>query len=462
MGFDDRCGNAALEGSLRRAVTWLGALLTSGVVALAMPALAQRNGQPWDPLEGMDANGRIERPELPPDLPNPERWRYIPEGRIKPGNIFQRLLVTSFPVPLVFIESDVGFGGGVALTDIDFRQQRRREFAGIFLTATSKGQQSYRMAWRRWLHHMDLPQGGVLQEERSFVRARGGYSKTLTRRFFGIGPDTREDDESSYTDELTAFGLGLERAVPRPGDDWIASAGARFELHNLSSGEVSGVPSTGEAFPLAFADAEDANLGWVEVGLRYDTRDSQRNPYRGWAIGGEAEGAVVQRGGDAGGRFALSGTKVFRLPGLFHDGGDPEEENPPTDVLALALWTQATAGELPFFSLPTLGGSDRLRGYIAGRWRDRAAWHAAAEYRFWFLERGFRLTRQIHLERLGAALFYEIGSVANDWPRLFEARVHQSYGVSLRLSLERAAPFRIDFGFSDEGLNINARFGLSF
>jgi hypothetical protein len=430
-------------------VTWIRAFLSCGVVALATPGLAQPNAKPWDPLEGLDANGRIERPELPPDLPNPERWRYIPEGRIKPGNIFQRLLVvTSFPIPLVFIESDVGFGGGVALTDIDFRQQRRREFAGIFLTVTSKGQQSYQMAWRRWLHHMELPQGGVLQEERSFVRARGGYSKTLTRRFYGIGPDTQEDDETSYTDESTAFSLGLVRAVPRPGDDWIASAGASFELHHLSSGEVSGVPSTGESFPLIFGLAQDANLGWLDVGLRYDTRDSQRNPYRGWAVGGEAEGAVLQRGGDVGGRFTLSGTKIFPLPGLFHDGGDPEEENPPTDVLALSLWTQATAGKLPFFSLPTLGGSTRL--------------HAAAEYRFWFVERGFRLTRQIHLERLGAALFYEIGSVASDWPRLFDARVHQSYGVSLRLSLERAAPFRVDFGFSDEDFVVTARFGLSF
>jgi outer membrane translocation and assembly module TamA len=78
------------------------------------------------------------------------------------------------------------------------------------------------------------------------------------------------------------------------------------------------------------------------------------------------------------------------------------------------------------------------------------------------VERGFRLTRQIHLERLGAALFYEIGSVASDWPRLFDARVHQSYGVSLRLSLERAAPFRVDFGFSDEDFVVTARFGLSF
>ena len=39
-------------------------------------------------------------------------------------------------------------------------------------------------------------------------------------------------------------------------------------------------------------------------------------------------------------------------------------------------------------------------------------------------------------------------------------RVHP--GVSLRMMLERAAPFRLDFGFADEGLKITARFGLSF
>jgi len=56
----------------------------------------------------------------------------------------------------------------------------------------------------------------------------------------------------------------------------------------------------------------------------------------------------------------------------------------------------------------------------------------------------------------------EYTTVANDWPQLFEAPVHQSYGVSLRLSLERAAPFRVDFGFSDEDFVVTARFGLSF
>ena len=38
----------------------------------------------------------------------------------------------------------------------------------------------------------------------------------------------------------------------------------------------------------------------------------------------------------------------------------------------------------------------------------------------------------------------------------------ESYGVSLRLTLERAAPFRIDFAFSDEGSEFTASFGLTF
>ena len=416
----------------------------------------------YDPLEGMDPDGRIPRPEMPADLPNPERWRYIPEGRIKPGNIFQRLLVTSFVIPLIFVESDVGAGGGIALTDIDFRQQRRREFAGVFLSYTTRGQQSYRIAWRRWLHHREHPGGGVLQEERSFLRAGGGYSKSLTRRFFGLGPHSQESDETSFSDELSAFYLGIERALPRPGDDWVLGLGVRGEHHHLSKGEVSGEPSTQAFYPQLFDEAQDASLGWLELGVAWDTRDSQRNPYRGTRIAVLAEGAVLQRKGKTGGRFTLEASHVIPVPGLLHDGGDPGEEHPPTDTLALGLFSLATAGSLPFFDLPSLGGDRLLRGFIAGRWRDRSSWTAASEYRFWVIPRGFRITDSIRVERLGLAFFYEIGAVAPDWPDIFTTRIRQSYGVSFRASLERAAPFRVDLGFSEDGMQVNAAFGLSF
>ena len=51
---------------------------------------------------------------------------------------------------------------------------------------------------------------------------------------------------------------------------------------------------------------------------------------------------------------------------------------------------------------------------------------------------------------------------AEDGLEIFSERVRQSYGVSVRATIERAALFRVDFGFSEEGLNFSAGFGLSF
>jgi hypothetical protein len=84
------------------------------------------------------------------------------------------------------------------------------------------------------------------------------------------------------------------------------------------------------------------------------------------------------------------------------------------------------------------------------------------EYRFWVIPRGFTVWRHIRIERLGAAVFYEVGGVAEDGFALFHERVRQSYGISARATVERAALFRADFGFSEEGFNFSAGFGLSF
>src|SRR5688572_12505422 len=89
-----------------------------------------------------------------------------------------------------------------------------REFLGAFLSYTTEGQQKYRAIWRRWLHHQDLPTGGVIVEERNHLDAFGGYEKSLTRRFYGLGPNTRERDETSYIDEVLDVGGRGEFAFP--------------------------------------------------------------------------------------------------------------------------------------------------------------------------------------------------------------------------------------------------------
>ena len=102
---------------------WIGirvaALGLALVLASASPALAEERSEEGseervhDPYQGMDKSGRIPAVEKPADLPNPERWRYIPEGRLKPGNFFQRFLASSFLIPFVFRNADTGVGGGL-------------------------------------------------------------------------------------------------------------------------------------------------------------------------------------------------------------------------------------------------------------------------------------------------------------------------------------------------------------
>ena len=416
----------------------------------------------YNPYLGMDRDGRIQRIDKSAYVDRPERWRYVPEGRIKPGNFLQRFLVSSFIVPIIFSNSDVGTGFGLAITDIDFRKQRRREFLGGFFSYTTEGQQSYVLRWRRWLKHMDVPGGGILQEERSFLRAGGGYRKTLTRRFFGIGPSTKESQETSYTDEVVFLELGLSKSLEGALDDFVFEVGLIAENHRLDRGRVGGKPTMEALFPRLFRDADRITLGWLSGGFRWDTRDSQRNAYRGTAIGAKVDAALGQTGGEVGAIYTLFADQIFPIWPIFHDGGTEDEEHPPTDSLAFHFENRTSSGDLPFFARPSLGGSRLLRGYIAGRWRDDAAWAAAAEYRFWVIPRGFTIWRHIRVERLGAAVFYEVGGVAGNGFGLFHERVRQSYGVSARATIERAALFRADFGFSEEGFNFSAGFGLSF
>ncbi len=415
----------------------------------------------YDPLEGMDENGRIPRAARPDDLKNPERWRYTPPGRIKPGGIFDRFLVSSFFSPILFREEDIGFGGGVAFTDVDFRNQNYREFANIVVTHSEEGQQAYSIFWQRWLHHRELSNGGIIREERGRVFARAGYRKTLTRRFFGFGSRTPESAETSFTEEVATVGVGIRDSIGAPGDPLYYLAEIRAEHRGLSSGRVSTVPSTEQVFPALVSDGDGDDFLWLIGDFAHDTRDSLHQPYEGHRLGLSISSAV-HSGGQTGAVIQADARQYFSLPPLLHRGAVGDEENPPTDVLALGAFVTDTVGDLPFYNLPSLGGGDTLRSFIGNRFTDRAAAHGVAEYRFAVVPRGITFTDTIRIERIYLAVFGEVGTVASDFDRLDDGRWHHSVGVGARLGFSREASFRIDLGFGDEGSNLTIAFGNSF
>lgn len=445
------------------------ALFVSTVVIAQNTTATPQNPQPtlrdpllqYDPYRGMDYNGRIPRPELPKDLQRPERWRYTPPARIKPGSVLDRFWVSSFVTPILFREEDIGVGGGLALTDIDFRGQNFQEFANIIATYSAEGQQNFRINWSKWLNHRSMPNGGIIREERGRIYARGGYSKTLTRRFFGFGSRSPEGNETSYTEELTDVGFGIRVPLPDAGSDWLARVDVDLQNHGLSAGRVTAVQSTDQRFANEFAAGDGVNQAWVTTSVAWDTRDSLAQAYHGTRLGVTAASAL-QSGGEWGAILGIDGQQIVPMPPLLHRGRSGREENPPTDVLAFGFFVQDTVGELPFYSLPTLGGGSTLRGFIQNRFTDRAAAHFSAEYRINLIERGYAFTDTIRIERIGLALFYDGGTVAADVDRLDNGRYLDSYGAGLRFGFSREAIFRVDVGYGREGSNLTIAFGNTF
>ena len=199
-------------------------------------------------------------------------------------------------------------------------------------------------------------------------------------------------------------------------------------------------------------------------GFRYDTRDSQHQPYSGWRVGVLVDAAPWQSDGSMGAIFTGYGNFVFPVPPLFHSRrrSPARRTRPPTRSRSGSRSTRPSAIS-PSTPCRASAGPTTLRGYIANRFTDNSAWHAVAEYRFWVIPRGFRHDPHDpgRARRSGPVRRARHGGAE---PRAIcrTAKVHASYGVGLRISLERLAVFRTDIGFSDEGTNLTIAFGLSF
>lgn len=113
---------------------------------------------------------------------------------------------------------------------------------------------------------------------------------------------------------------------------------------------------------------------------------------------------------------------------------------PGNGVLALQGMATVMWGDIPFPFLAKIGGSEILRGYYQGRYRDRDLACLQSEYR-------------VHIwRRLGAAGFASAGMIAEDPGSLAEAPVRYGYGGGLRYRLnDEGINLRADIAFAAEG-----------
>ena len=112
-------------------------------------------------------------------------------------------------------------------------------------------------------------------------------------------------------------------------------------------------------------------------------------------------------------------------------------------VLAMQAYGFFNGGEVPLRSLASLGGSNMMRGYYNGRYRDKNMFVIQSEYRFplfW---------------RLGAVVFGDCGNVGSSLSDLGFDYLKYSFGGGLRVALNKAEKLnlRLDYGVSHRSSN---------
>lgn len=177
------------------------------------------------------------------------------------------------------------------------------------------------------------------------------------------------------------------------------------------------------------------------VSAARDSRTSADYSRRGRLI----EGALhhyfdLHDGQDAFGRF--EGTAQQLIP--THGGKGVIE-------LSAQTWLSLSGGErsVPFFLMPTLGGSNYLKAYQSYRFRDRHALLLKGEYRW-----------AVH-KMLDVAGFAEAGKVAPHVRGLTSSNWASSIGAGLRVHSKTSSLADLDLAHGRNGFKFTVSFGTS-
>ncbi len=239
-------------------------------------------------------------------------------------------------------------------------------------------------------------------------------------KFYGVGDHTLEENEEVYTsrslDLFFAFskkiGKGLYLGLQYEFKDWTIVD--MDEGGQLVSGMVPGG-----------MDGRVSGVGFV---LNRDTRNNIYYPVRGDLFEFNARFYAKFLGSEF--NFTSFTLDLRKYITVFK-----------SHVFAVQSLVKVQTGEVPFLHLAQMGGEFNMRGYFAGRFRDKSMVVFQTEYRvplFW---------------RFGLVGFAGLGNVAERFGDLKLGSLKVSYGVGFRFLFDKKEniQLRMDIGFGEDG-----------
>lgn len=254
---------------------------------------------------------------------------------------------------------------------------------------------------------------------------KNGINLNLTTRYFnfpdyfyGTGNATLAENQETFTNNA----LYLEGSALKPlNSEFFIGVNFDFRYDELVDFEEDG-----ELIDTDLTGAKGGFISGIGPSIRLDSRDNVLYPSKGNFI--EVSGIFYP---DFASEYAFS-IYSFDFRKYISLGNEK-------NILAMQLLSRFSSGKVPFYKLPKLGGSRRLRGIShANRYIDNNVFYMQAEYRrelFW---------------RFGGVLFAGFGDVAhqiNDYS-INDMKVALGFGGRFRAIKGEKLNARIDIGFT--------------
>jgi len=279
--------------------------------------------------------------------------------------------------------------------------------------------------------------GGSPLELRTGIR----YRDLPRERFYGLGQRAAFGDRTSFALRDIDYTVALAAPIGR---GFKAGIETGYLVHALRPGTYDRAPTLQERFSDLDAPGLGAHPDFLHtmVFVEHDSTDFPGYPREG----GQYRTAL--------GRFHDVGADGFsfkRFEAEAHHYFPFFNKRRVIALRGLVVMSDPDSGnEVPFYLMPTLGGSKWLRGYDLARFRDRHAMVLGAEYR-WEV-----------FAALDMALFVDAGKVAREIGQLGFNDLEVTPGIGFRFATTETLALRFDIARGRDGAVYHFMFGKSW
>lgn len=236
--------------------------------------------------------------------------------------------------------------------------------------------------------------------------------------FYGIGQEISKDAGEPYATRFAHVQVNYQRQIARGifiGPRYI------FRTDHIYKKEAGGLLASGQV--LGHQGQKISGLGLV---VNFDSRDNIFQP----TLGSFHQASFISYQSFLGSQFTFSQYQLDFRKYL---------EIINNHILAIQAWYSLTAGQAPFQQISLIGGSDVMRGYFEGRYRDYQAMVYQVEYRLPVYR------------KLGLVLFGSAGQVAGKISGYRLSRFKYGAGLGFRYKLnQEGLNFRLDLAFGNQ------------